>query len=104
MAETLRSYITDLRTQVLNNDSSPLEQLLAERICLCSLQLNVAEHSYWRATQSGCSQKQIEFYQRRLERAQNQYLKAIKTLAQVRKLGQPTIQINLGEQQINTVG
>lgn len=104
MAETLRNYLADLRAQTLDVEASPLELLLVERICLCSLQLNVAERSYWRSTQSGCNHRQVEFYQRRLERAQNQYLKAIKTLAQVRKLGQPSVQINIAEQQINTVG
>lgn len=37
------------------------------------------------------------------ESADRRYLSAIKTLAQIRKLG-PAVQINVAEKQINTVG
>jgi hypothetical protein len=46
---------------------------------------------------------QVELYQRRLDRAQKRFLSAIRTLAQIRKLG-PAVQINVAEQQVNVVG
>ncbi len=40
-----------------------------------------------------------EGYQRRIERAQQRYLAAIKALAQVRRLVVPMVQVNIAEQQ-----
>ena len=39
-----------------------------------------------------------------LDRARNRYLSAIKTLATVRRLNLPIVQVNIAEKQINTVG
>ena len=42
--------------------------------------------------------------QMRVDAAQNRYLKAVKTLAQIRKLGVPVVQINVAAQQTNVAG
>ena len=44
---------------------------------------------------------QAEFHQKRITKAHNRYLSAIRTLAQVRRLGVPAVQVNIGEQQVN---
>jgi hypothetical protein len=44
------------------------------------------------------------YYQRSLERAQKRYLAAIKTLAQVRKLAVPVLQVNIARKQVNVAG
>jgi hypothetical protein len=46
---------------------------------------------------------QGNYYQKRLDRAHRNHLSAIRTLAQIRKLG-PVVQINIAEKQINTAG
>jgi len=46
---------------------------------------------------------QGEYHQKRLDQAHRRHLSAIRTLAQVRRLG-PTVQINIAEKQINTAG
>jgi hypothetical protein len=48
----------------------------------------------------GCTLVQGEYFQRRAERAQRQYLRAIKTLATVRRLLTPAIQVNVADKQI----
>jgi hypothetical protein len=45
--------------------------------------------------------RQAEFHQKRITMAHNRYLSAIRTLAQVRRLGVPAVQVNIGEQQVN---
>jgi hypothetical protein len=44
---------------------------------------------------------QATYHQRRLSLAQSCYLSAIRTLAQVRRLQVPAVQINVAEQQLN---
>jgi hypothetical protein len=46
----------------------------------------------------------VEFFERRVTQCQKRYLAAIKTLAQVRRLMRPFIQVNIAEKQINVVG
>ena len=65
------------------------------------LGLAVAEGVYHRALQRGLAQLDNDFHQRRIERAQRRYLAAIETLALVRRLEVPKVQLNIGEKQIN---
>jgi len=51
--------------------------------------------------QKGCAFVESEFYQRRQDRAQKRYLSAIRTLALVRKLALPVLQVNIARKQVN---
>jgi hypothetical protein len=66
---------------------------------LCWLHLYSAEALYAQNTQH-LSLRQAEFYQQRLSKAQARYLAAIRTLAQIRRLGIPAVQVNIGQQQV----
>jgi hypothetical protein len=44
---------------------------------------------------------QVEYHQSRCDRAHKRYLSAIKTLATVRKLALPVLQVNIAERQVN---
>jgi hypothetical protein len=77
----------------------PLERLLVERIVLCWLHLYYAEALYGQNVQN-LSLQQAEYYEKRLSKAQARYLSAIRTLAQVRRLGVPAVQVNIGGQQV----
>ena len=44
---------------------------------------------------------EAQFYQRRLSLAQSRYLSAIRTLAQVRRLQVPAVQVNIAREQLN---
>jgi hypothetical protein len=93
-----------LRREVAGPAPSALERLLADRVALGWLGLAVAEGAYHRALERGLGQADDEFHQRRIERAQRRYLAAIKALATVRRLGAPTVQVNIGEKQVNVAG
>jgi hypothetical protein len=47
---------------------------------------------------------QVEFFERRVTQCQKRYLASIKTLAQVRRLMRPLIQVNIAEKQANVAG
>ena len=53
--------------------------------------------------QSG-SFKQGEYWQEAQDRAQRRYLAAMRTLAQVRRLLTPAVQVKIAEKQINVAG
>jgi hypothetical protein len=48
----------------------------------------------------GLRLQQAEYYEQRLSKAPACYLLAIRLLAQVRRLGIPTVQVNIGQQQV----
>ena len=100
--EAIPPQLKAKREELVGPEPSPLEQLLAERIIACWLQLQYAEAVY--AQNLGeINMRQSDYHQRRLDRLHNRYLSSIKTLAQIRKLG-PAVQINIAEKQINAVG
>lgn len=92
-----------LTAELTGPQPSPLERLLVERIVLCWLHLYYAETIYAQNMQD-LTYRQAEFHQQRISKAQARYLAAIRTLAQVRRLGVPAVQINVAEQQVNVTG
>ena len=80
--------------------TSPLEHLLIDRIVACWLHLHLAETTY--AMQGpGLSLPRHVFHEQRISAAHRRYLMAIRTLAQVRRLQVPSVQVNIAEQQLN---
>ena len=92
-----------MRSEIVGEHPSPLELLLAERIVATWLQVQLFESLY--ATNLGKhTLAQGNYYQKRLDRTHRNHLSAIRTLAQIRKMGPAAVQINIAEQQINTTG
>ncbi len=75
-----------------------------ERIVACWLQVAYADHHAARFEQQGGRFVQGEYWQRQQDRAHRRYLSAIRTLAQVRRLLQPAVQVNIAENQVNVAG
>ncbi len=89
-----------MRAELAGDNPTPLEKLLAERIALCWLHLNICEITL--AQRGGDMTLTVaDYHQKRLDRAHKRYLGAIKALAQVRRLQLPAIQMNIGEKQVN---
>jgi hypothetical protein len=100
--EFLRHQLKSMRVEVAGEDPSALERLLAERVVATWLEVQLFEVLY-AAGMKGGTLKQDDHRQKRLDRAHRRHLSAIRTLAQIRKLG-PAVQINIAEKQINTTG
>jgi hypothetical protein len=92
------------RREVEGENPTPLEALLAERVALCWVAAQHADAVYARKLAGGMSFQEGEYYGRRCEQANRQLLKAIQTLAQVRRLLAPSIQLNVGQNQVNVAG
>jgi len=100
--ETMPHTLEAFRSELAGESPSPLEQLLVERIAATWLQLHYFETLYAQNIDN-LTLSQSEFHQKRIDRAHRRHLSAIKTLAQIRKMG-PAVQINIAERQINTTG
>jgi hypothetical protein len=100
--EMMEHQLESMRSEIAGEDPSPLELLLTERIVATWLQVQLFEAFY----ASGLGKHTLaqgSYYQKRLDRAHGRHLSAIRTLAQIRKMG-PAVQINIAEKQINTAG
>ena len=93
-----------LRREVAGPHPSTLERLLADRVAIGWLALTLAEGTYHQALERGIDPADEAVYLKRVDRAHRRYLGAIKTLAQVRKLAVPAVQVNIGEKQVNLSG
>lgn len=91
-----------LRAELEGPSPGPIERLLAERAAYCWLVL-------WRyegllADAGDLTLRQSEFHQRRIDAAHRRYLSSLRTLAAVRKLALPAVQVNIAENQVNVAG
>jgi hypothetical protein len=100
--EMMEHQLESMRSEIAGEDPSALELLLTERIVATWLQVQLFESLY--ATNLGKhTLAQGNYYQKHLDRAHGRHLSAVRTLAQIRKIG-PAMQINIAEKQINTAG
>jgi len=88
-----------LREELAGPDPTPVERLLVERVVACWLQVYYFEAMM--ANNLGASMDWSDFHQRRVDHAHKRYLSALRTLAQVRKLALPVLQVNIARKQVN---
>ena len=101
--EMIEHQLESMRSEIAGEGPSALELLLTERIVATWLQVQLFESHY----ASGLGKHTLaqgNYYQKRLDRTHRNHLSAIRTLAQIRKMGPAAVQINIAEQQINTTG
>ena len=105
MRESVLKRLELIEAELGYGDAPAIERLLIEQVGTCWLQLHLAEaiNSTLALEEAGISQS--EFLEKRLTGAQGRYLKAIETLARVRRLLRPgVVQVNIGAQQLNVAG
>lgn len=101
MQECVRAEIRQSRERLTQPTDGPLERLLVERAVLSWAAVTHAETRraiYWQNESIG--HDQANFWDRRVSRLHSDFLRACKTLATVRKLHRPTVQVNIGAQQL----
>jgi hypothetical protein len=101
--EAARRKIQDVQAGLEGSDPTPIERLLAERASLCWFETNWYEERF--ANADSMSIREADFFQRRIDRAHRRFLSAVETLARVRKLALPFLQLNIARnQQVNMAG
>lgn len=94
-----RRRLEIMRDEMAGPKPSALELHLAERAALCALAVSNLERLYTQNFSSGT--KVWEVCGRQLDGAHRRHLSAVKALAEVRRLKLPSIQVNIGENQVN---
>jgi len=101
--EALTRKLELMRGELAGSNPTSLERLLVERVVACWLQVQDADVRYGQG-QKDCTMKPGEYQQKRQDRAHKRYLSALKTLALVRKLALPVLQVNIASKQVNVAG
>lgn len=101
---SLRTGWKQMRDDLTRPSDGPLEKLLIQQVVLAWLKLAYTEYAHKGTLLNGnTTLKVADFWERRLSAAQRRYLRACETLARVRRLQLPAMQINIAEQQVNQV-
>lgn len=100
--EALKRKLAALRQELEGPTPSPIERLLVDRVVACWLQIQEADIRY--AQSEDTSPARLTFYIKRQDRANARFLAAMKTLATVRKLALPALQVNIANNQVNLAG
>jgi hypothetical protein len=88
-----------LRSELMGTASTVIERLLAERVAIGWLALNIAEYNL-ATTWSGAR----AHWQEQVDRAHRRFLLALRMLTDIRRLPRPAVQVNIAEQQVNVGG
>ena len=102
--ESIKAGRLAIRRELGFDDATPLEQLLIEHITLAWIRLQITEIFYTERTSGEYTYDAAAFWDRRLSAAQRRYLRACESLARVRRLNLPSVQVNVGEKQVNVAG
>jgi hypothetical protein len=103
MQLALRQKLALLRAELGGPSPSPLERVLADRAVTCWMYLHTLELDFVKQERK-LGIRQSEYFQKALDGAQKRFLAALKTLATVRRLALPVLQVNLADKQINVAG
>ena len=98
----LARHLAQMRTELDRPAPNPIERLLVDRVVTCWVYLSYLDGRCARSFRgdSIANQKLLEHL---LDGANRRYLSALKTLAQVRRLIVPVVQLNMANQQVNVV-
>jgi phenylpyruvate tautomerase PptA (4-oxalocrotonate tautomerase family) len=101
----LTGEIGELIAELAGSNPSPIERVLAESAATSwfAYRLHEAQYALSVCGEDGISLAQSEHAQRRIDRAHRRYLSTLKTLATVRRLAVPALQINLARHQVNQI-
>jgi hypothetical protein len=100
--EAMTLELEKLKSSLAGAASTPIEQVLVDRVAACWLQANYADAV--EATHGDRTFAQAEMALKRQTMAHKRLLSALKTLAEVRRFMSPTVQVNIAEQQVNLAG
>ena len=103
--EVIREDLAHRRRALGYDEARDLERLLIEQVILTWLHYYRVQHGYRQTVGKQFLIVQEDRWERKLNAAQRRHLRAVETLARVRKLsGRGPIQINIAEQQVNVAG
>lgn len=98
---SVEAYCNLQRDQLGWDKATPIERSLIENVVLCWLRLYLCEIRYQANMEKSVTLTLGMYWEKKLSAHQKRYLRAVETLARVRKMN-ITVQINMAHQQIVT--
>lgn len=106
VVESIEIGLEKLKADLGYSTSPRLEKMLIEEICYCWMAHNLTSRRYAAVVTDGqTTLTQGDYWERTMTTSQKRYLRALETLARVRKM-LPPVQINIaaaGGQQVNQI-
>ncbi len=104
MKESLKVGMSRMTAELAQPGDGELERLVIRQIVGCWLRLSYIEYVYSQYLITGTQTlNNGDFWERRANSAQHRYIRAIESLARVRRMRLPAVQVNIAEQQVNQV-
>jgi hypothetical protein len=100
--EAMHRQLAKVRQELGGPNPTVIESLLASRAALCWFAVGSFEARYARE-RNGLTIAEDRRHQKRIDQAHQRLLSSLRTLAAVRKLALPTLQMNVERQQVNVV-
>ncbi len=98
---SVEAYCKLQREELGYKTATPLERSLIEHVCLCWVHLYTTELRYGDRMKGNLSLAQGEYWEKKLSANQRRYLRAVETLARIRKLN-ITVQVNVADKMVVT--
>jgi hypothetical protein len=99
--ESIHAGVRQMRKDLLAEGCSETERLLIENILTCWVQCSTLGRRLEMLTSAEHHMDVGAYWDRRYSAAQARFIRAVESLARIRKLKLPNVQLNLGEKQIN---
>jgi hypothetical protein len=100
----IEEHAVFVRDEMGYHDAPIMEKMLIDNIVTAWLRLQWLDYLVSAKMAGDFRIPHMEFWQKSLAMAQRNYLAACETLAKVRKMRLPNIQLNIGDKQINIAG
>lgn len=104
MREGIQRQMEAMRRELAGSAASPLERLMVERLVICWAWANYLDSVCVQLFTKPPDTDFGEFMTCLQTRAHRRFLDAARTLAQIRRLKFPAVQLNVAERQINVTG
>ncbi len=102
--ESICEGIRQMRKDLRSEGQSATECMLIEHVLTCWLQCAMLGRKLEFISANGHSIEAGSYWDRRYSAAHARFLRSLETLGRIRKLKLPTLQVNIGEKQINVAG
>ena len=100
----VEEHVVYVRDEMGYHDAPIMEKMLIDNIVTAWLRLQWLDYLVSAKMAGEFRIPAMEFWQRSLATAQRSYLAACETLAKVRKMKIPALQVNIGDKQVNVAG
>lgn len=102
--ESAEEGIRRMARDLAGEDAPLIERLLAEHAALCWANYYLTQYGYHQVLSESVTLNQGTYWEKRLTTVQRRYLRALESLARVRRLLRPhALQVNIGARQVNVL-